>query len=51
MPYICSMSTMPIVKEASTGLYLRGPSLVPWIYRKNTVIDSFTLDGSVSALQ
>ena len=51
MSYICSISTLPIVKGATTGLYLRGPSLVPWIYRKNIVIDSFTLDGSVSTLQ
>ncbi len=43
MSYICSMSTIPIVKGATTGLYLRGPSLVPWIYGKNIVIDSFTL--------
>ncbi len=51
MSYICSMSTMLIVKGATTGLYLRGPSLVPWIYRKIFVIDSFTLKWSVSTLQ
>ncbi len=51
MSYIGSISTMPIVKGATTGLYLRGPSLMPWIYRENIVIDSCTLDGSVSTLQ
>ncbi len=51
MSYICPMSAMPIVKGATAGLYLRGPSLVPWIYRENIVIYSCTLDGAVSTLQ
>ncbi len=45
------MSTIPIVKGATTGLYLRGPSLIPWIYRKNIVIECFTFDGSISTMQ
>ncbi len=42
---------MSTVKDATTGLYLRGPSLVPWIYRVNIVIDICTFDWSVSTLQ
>ena len=40
-----------IIKGTTAGPYLRGPSLISWIYMKNMVIDSFTLGRSVCTLQ